>query len=221
MKSCSTERAGIDDVKPSKNDCQEREKTRSELSGGAIILAEKLLARLPETGGLLVFGSVSYESDDDILAWQLALAIQIIGSKPTLLVQTGLPKLTEAQVGHNADQPGLTDVLVGATTLQQALFPSRGRELASLGYGTLRERTAELVMSEAFRGFIKTAMLQFHWIFVHCPSLLDERYAASLIARSHAVVTTLKGGRGRAECVRTIRDLCAQLNRPFAGVILT
>jgi hypothetical protein len=190
----------------------QNEEGRSKLSGDAIILAEKLLVRLGDRGGSIVLGPISNGCSDRLLIRQLALALQVISARPTLLVCS--------ETSGSVDQHGFTDLLVGATTLQQVLATSKGQELASIGYGTLSERAPELVISEAFRAFIKTALLQFHWILFHCSHLLDQRLAASLIARSDGVIATLERGRGQASEVRAIRDLCAHLNRPFAGVIL-
>jgi hypothetical protein len=195
---------------------------RSEVDGDAIILAEKLLVRLPPKGGVIAFGSICEESDDAYLARQLAWAVQIIGSKPILFVKAGPACPPEAGGMEQSNEIGLTDVLSGSATLEKALSQSAGGQcLRTIPYGTQREQNARLIISEAFRSFLQAAMRQFHWIFVHCPQLLDQSYSASVIARSDLVVASLKSGRGQVHQVNAIRELCSYFSRPFAGVILT
>lgn len=193
------------------------------MSGAAVSLVERLLVHLPETGGILVLGSISEGAGDVLLAGQLARALEIISSGATLLVQAGPSAPGLAGVGGDidAESPGLTDVLAGAATLERVVGRSARSDVVCLSLGTRKEQATELVISEAFRGFIKAARLQFHWIVLYSPRLLELRHAASLVARAQAVVVAVKCGRDGAPSVRAIRELCTQLGRPFAGVILT
>lgn len=188
----------------------------SSLDGSAITIAEKLLVQLPREGGVVVLGAVSTSPDAFELARQLAVALRTITARSALLVQTCPPDGNDP----GTQGPGLMDVLAGEAPLGQVAVSPDRTGIVHLGYGRDRSDAAERIVSGAFRGFLDAARQGFDWVVLYSPHLLEQRYAASLIARSDLVVAILRKGRDRAVSVREFRDLCGRLGRPFAGVVL-
>lgn len=206
MKSAPTANTPVGSVPPA-----------SSLDGAAVTIAEKLLTHLPNDGGVVVLGAVSTTSEAFELAHQLTLALRIITSRSALLVQTCPP----GEMGPDGQGPGLMDVLAGDALLGQVVRIPDEAGTVHLGYGSARADATELMVSDAFRLFLEAARQRFPWIVVYSTHLLEQRHAASLIARSNLVVAALRKGRDRAESVREFRGLCNSLGRPFAGVVLT
>lgn len=195
----------------------------SELHGEAISLAERLLVLLGGKGSVLALGSLSGGVDLAVLAEHLGRAIQAVSSKPVLVVQAALEIGPEGSPGGSGGttERGLTDILSGEVRFEAwaGALPVRGP--ASLGLGTRPGQATELIVAEPFRSFVSAAQGRFGWIILCCPQLLEQRHAASLVARSDAVVGTLRAGEGKAEGVRALQEFCRGLNRSLAGVILT
>jgi hypothetical protein len=186
----------------------------------AIALAEKLVVRLPADGAVIVLGSLSTASEGPLLANQLALALQVISSKPVLLIDAS-PQPNADNQEVDVGRQGLTDVLCGSVTLKESLNPSGRQDLKTITFGTRIENATELIISSAFRELIKEAKEQFHWVIIYCSSLLHQKESATIISRADSLIATLKRGEGRGRDVRAIRELCSQVKTEFAGIVLT
>jgi hypothetical protein len=194
--------------------------TADELQPETIALTEKLIARLPNTGGIIAVGNLSPACEGLLLAQQLALTLQIITAKPVLMVNASTPAAPAATNRQDREAPGLTDVLRGAAALGDAIVATARAGLYALARGTDSPQVAELIVSSAYSDFITEAKERFHCVMIHCPSLLQQKEAASIIARADSLVLVAKSGQDRRRDVLAVRTLCAELKTDFLGVVL-
>lgn len=178
----------------------------------AVAIAEKLLIRLPRESGSVLVGSVGRESE---LSQHLALAFQVISSRPTLWIEFA-PKNDRNAGGRKA---GLLEVLAGEFTFTEAIVNVNG--VAVLRYGAEPSLKPELIASNAFREFLEKASVQYPWIVLSCPSISEFEERASLVSRADGVVLALERGAGTGGDLEAMQALCRELKTEFFGVVLT
>jgi Mrp family chromosome partitioning ATPase len=182
------------------------------MSDEAVAIAEKLVIRLPREGGALLVGSVGRESE---LSQHLALAFQVISSRPTLWIEFAA-RSERTAAGR---KPGLLEVLGGEITFEEAITNVNG--VAVLRYGAESALKPELIASNAFREFLDQTSTKFPWIILSCPHIFKFEERASLISRADGVVLALERGLGTGEDLESMQSLCRELKTEFFGVVLT
>src|SRR5215470_9658181 len=116
---------------------------------------------------------------------------------------------------------GLSNVLTGGTTLQQAtvrstLLPS----LFILPAGTPPPNPAELLASSQMVDLLAELRDQYDHIIVDTPPTLSVTDAVVLSTRADAVVLVIRSGQTTKPALRRSRDILAQVNARVAGVLL-
>jgi succinoglycan biosynthesis transport protein ExoP len=116
---------------------------------------------------------------------------------------------------------GLSNVLTGGTTLQQAtvrssLLPS----LYILPAGTPPPNPAELLASTQMLDLLAELREQYDHIIVDTPPTLSVTDAVVLSTRADAVVLVIRSGQTTKPALRRSRDILAQVNARVAGVLL-
>jgi succinoglycan biosynthesis transport protein ExoP len=116
---------------------------------------------------------------------------------------------------------GLSNVLTGGTTLQQAtvrsaLLPN----LYILPAGTPPPNPAELLASSQMLDLLAELRDQYDHIIVDTPPTLSVTDAVVLATRADAVVLVIRSGQTTKPALRRSRDILAQVNARVAGVLL-
>jgi polysaccharide biosynthesis transport protein len=116
---------------------------------------------------------------------------------------------------------GLSNVLTGGTTLQQAtvrstLLPN----LFILPAGTPPPNPAELLASSQMADLLAELREQYDHIVVDTPPTLSVTDAVVLSTRMDAVVLVIRSGQTTKPALRRSRDILAQVNARVAGVLL-
>src|SRR5207245_5758468 len=116
---------------------------------------------------------------------------------------------------------GLSNVLTGGTTLQQAtvrstLLPN----LFILPAGTPPPNPAELLASSQMLDLLAELREQYDHIIVDTPPTLPVTDAVVLSTRADAVVLVLRSGQTTKPALRRSRDILAQVNARVSGVLL-
>src|SRR5713101_185765 len=116
---------------------------------------------------------------------------------------------------------GLSNVLTGGTTLQQAtvrstLLPN----LFILPAGTPPPNPAELVASAQMFDLLAELREQYDHIVVDTPPTLSVTDAVVLATRADAVVLVIRSAQTTKPALRRARDILAQVNARVAGVLL-
>ena len=116
---------------------------------------------------------------------------------------------------------GLSNVLTGGTTLQQATIRSSSLpNLFVLPAGTPPPNPAELLASAQMIDMLAELREQYDHIVVDTPPTLSVTDAVVLSTRADAVVLVIRSGQTTKPALRRARDILAQVNARVAGVLL-
>jgi capsular exopolysaccharide synthesis family protein len=116
---------------------------------------------------------------------------------------------------------GLSNVLTGSTTLEQAI--SRTPILPNLYIlpaGTPPPNPAELLASSNMRDMLAQLREQYDHVVVDTPPCLSVTDAVVLSPRADAVVLVIRSGQTTKQSLRRARDIFAQVNAKLIGVLL-
>jgi polysaccharide biosynthesis transport protein len=116
---------------------------------------------------------------------------------------------------------GLSNVLTGSTTLEQAI--SRSAVLPNLFVlpaGTPPPNPAELLASSNMKDTVDQLKEQFDHIVIDTPPSLSVTDAVVLSPRADAVVLVIRSGQTTKQALRRSRDILMQVNAKVVGVLL-
>jgi succinoglycan biosynthesis transport protein ExoP len=116
---------------------------------------------------------------------------------------------------------GLSNVLTGSTTLEQAITPSTILpNLFVLPSGTPPPNPAELLASANMRDVLNQLSEQYDHIVIDTPPSLSVTDAVVLSPRADAVVLVIRSGQTTKQALRRSRDVLMQVNAKVVGVLL-
>ena len=116
---------------------------------------------------------------------------------------------------------GLSNVLTGSATLQQAVVRSAiAPTLFVLPAGTPPPNPAELLASSNMRDILAELKEQYDHIIVDTPPTLSVTDAVVVSTRADAVVLVIRSGQTTKQALRRSRDILMQVNARVAGVLL-
>jgi polysaccharide biosynthesis transport protein len=116
---------------------------------------------------------------------------------------------------------GLSNVLTGSTTLEQAITRSTILpNLQILPAGTPPPNPAELLASTNMRDVLNQLREQFDHIVVDTPPSLSVTDAVVLSPRADAVVLVIRSGQTTKQSLRRARNILGQVNAKVIGVLL-
>jgi len=116
---------------------------------------------------------------------------------------------------------GLSNVLTGSATLQQAITRSSLLpNLSVLPAGTPPPNPAELLASTNMRDVLEELRGQYDHIVLDTPPALSVTDAVVLSQRADAVVLVIRSGQTTKQALRRSRDILMQVNAKVSGVLL-
>lgn len=116
---------------------------------------------------------------------------------------------------------GLSNVLTGSTTLEQAITrPPLLPNLQVLPAGTPPPNPAELLASANMREVLEELRKEYDHIVIDTPPTLSVTDAVVLSPRSDAIVLVIRSGQTTKQALRRSRDILMQVNAKVAGVLL-
>jgi succinoglycan biosynthesis transport protein ExoP len=116
---------------------------------------------------------------------------------------------------------GLSNVLTGTATLQQAIIPSTILpELFILPAGTPPPNPAELLASTKMKDILEELRKQFDHIVVDSPPTLSVTDAVVMSTAADAVVLVIRSGHTTKPALRRARDILLQVNARVCGVLV-
>jgi len=116
---------------------------------------------------------------------------------------------------------GLSNVLTGSATLQQAITRSPTLpNLDVLPAGTPPPNPAELLASANMRDVLQELRGQYDHIVVDTPPTLSVTDAVVLSPRADAIVLVIRSGQTTKQALRRSRDILMQVNAKVSGVLL-
>jgi polysaccharide biosynthesis transport protein len=116
---------------------------------------------------------------------------------------------------------GLSNVLTGSTTLEQAISPSTVLpNLFVLPSGTPPPNPAELLASANMRDLLNQLREQYDHVVIDTPPSLSVTDAVVLSPRADAVVLVIRSAQTTKQALRRSRDVLMQVNAKVVGVLL-
>lgn len=116
---------------------------------------------------------------------------------------------------------GLSNILTGSATLQQAITRSPLLpNLFVLPAGTPPPNPAELLASSDMRDLLAQLRDQYDHIIIDTPPTLSVTDAVVLSTKADAVVLVIRSGQTTKGALRRSRDILMQVNAKVAGVLL-
>jgi len=116
---------------------------------------------------------------------------------------------------------GLSNVLTGSTTLEQAVAPSAVLpNLFVLPSGTPPPNPAELLASANMRDLLDQLREQYDHVVIDTPPSLSVTDAVVLSPRADAVVLVIRSAQTTKQALRRSRDVLMQVNAKVVGVLL-
>ncbi len=116
---------------------------------------------------------------------------------------------------------GLSNVLTGAATLQQAIIPSTILpDLFILPAGTPPPNPAELLASAKMKNVLAELRKQYDHIVIDSPPTLSVTDAVVMSTDADAVVLVIRSGHTTKPALRRARDILLQVNARVCGVLV-
>jgi capsular exopolysaccharide synthesis family protein len=143
------------------------------------------------------------------------------GNARVLIIDADLRRPTiHEQFGLSA-RVGLSSVLTGSATLEQAIqrIPSVPN-LDILVSGPMPPFPTELLSSEMMRQLLEGAEERYTHIVIDSPPVLSVTDAVILAREADAVVLVIRQGKSSKHIVRRARDLLARSGAPISGILL-
>ena len=124
-------------------------------------------------------------------------------------------------LGMTGPLKGLSNVLTGTATIQEAIVPSpQLPNLMVLPSGSPPPNPAELLASANMRTMLAQLREQYDHIVIDTPPTLSVTDAVVLSTRADAVVLVIRSGQTTKTALRRARDLLTQVNARICGVLL-
>jgi exopolysaccharide transport family protein len=138
-----------------------------------------------------------------------------------LLIDADLRRPSIHKTLGMAPRSGLSNVLTGSTTLQQAITRSPILpNLHILPAGTPPPNPAELLASSNMRDVLAQLREQYDHIVVDTPPTLSVTDAVVLSPRADAVVLVIRSAQTTKQALRRSRDVLMSVNAKVCGVLL-
>jgi succinoglycan biosynthesis transport protein ExoP len=116
---------------------------------------------------------------------------------------------------------GLSNVLTGAATLQEAIIPSTILpDLFILPAGTPPPNPAELLASTKMKNILAELRKQYDHIVIDSPPTLSVTDAVVMSTDADAVVLVIRSGHTTKPALRRARDILLQVNARVCGVLV-
>jgi len=152
-------------------------------------------------------------------AANLAITLAQQGSK-TLLVDADLRRPLVHRAFNLVQEPGLTDVLVGTSSLREAIRPNVVPKLDVLPAGALPPNPSELLGSEAMARLLETLRGQYDTIIFDSPPTLAVTDATVLGASVDAVILVVRAGETDEVAAQRALQQLRRVQAKIAGTVL-
>jgi exopolysaccharide transport family protein len=138
-----------------------------------------------------------------------------------LLVDADLRRPSIHKTLGMGPKAGLSNVLTGSATLQQAILPSTILpDLFIMPAGTPPPNPAELLASNKMKNVLEELRKQFDHIVIDSPPTLSVTDAVIMSTSADAVVLVIRSGHTTKPALRRARDILLQVNARVCGVLV-
>ncbi len=140
--------------------------------------------------------------------------------KRVLLVDADMRRPTLHDMFHRAKNPGITDILVGTATFEEAVHRGVTDNLDVLCCGTTPPNPAEQLGSRRMQEFIKHMCEQYDLVLFDSPPLLAVTDAAVLSTAVDGVMIVVAAGETRVTAIHRASEFIATVGGKVLGCVL-
>ncbi|MDX2130279.1 MAG: polysaccharide biosynthesis tyrosine autokinase [Chloroherpetonaceae bacterium] len=149
------------------------------------------------------------------------LAITIAqGGQKVLLVDTDLRRPVLHNIFGFNKEPGLTNYLVGRTSLDDIIRPSLVQNLDVITSGTIPPNPSELLAMSRMRDFLEQMRERYEIILFDTPPIIAVTDAQVLTKITDGVVLIISSGTTQADLAKRSRDAVLKVNGNLLGFVL-
>jgi capsular exopolysaccharide synthesis family protein len=179
-----------------------------------------LLVTAGQPPKLILFTSATPSEGKTTIASNLACILSQ-GDARALLIDADLRRPNVHHRFGLSGKLGLTTVLAGSTTLEEAL--QHVPELPNLDIlpsGPVPPFPTEMLGSEAMLSLLERAREKYNYVVIDSPPILSVTDAAILGRVADAVVLVIRHGKSSKNVMQRARDLLVRSGAPMAGMVL-
>lgn len=169
-------------------------------------------------GSVLVTSSGPSEGKTTTVA-NLGIAMSQQGSR-TIIIDTDLRRPVIHRLFDLDKKKGLTNVLIGKLSLEDAIQHTSIPNLDVLPSGILPPNPAEMLGSNRMKAVIKKLKEHYDICFYDSPPLIAVTDAAILATELDATLLVVKSGHTHRDAVRRSRELLKNVDARISGVLL-
>ena len=150
------------------------------------------------------------------------LAVVLAGAgQRVVVVSADLRRPRVGQFFDMSEEVGLTSVILGQSTLADAVLPVQSVERVSLlGTGPLPPNPAELLQSSRTSEILEALMSSFHVVLIDSPPVLPVTDAVVLAGRADATLLVVAAGRTKRGDLARAAETLSRVDTPRVGIVL-
>ncbi len=168
---------------------------------------------------LIMVTSSSPEEGKTSVALNLGAALSEMG-KRVLVVEADLRRPVLDKFLPEAPAKGLTDIIMGAATLEDALAGSGHENLELLTSGVKPPNPAELVSSQTMQALLKKLRESYDYVIVDAPPVLAVSDAVAMAPMMDGILVVASHGIANREGARHTMELLGKVEAPVLGVVI-
>lgn len=171
---------------------------------------------------VIAITSAVHAEGKTVTALNLAMTLAQSTQKPKVLLIDGDLRRGRMTRYLGVDhEVGLSDVLSGKESAEEALFHIDIDNLTFMSSGSVPENPAELLASHKMRQFLSQMRTQFDHIFIDTPPIVSVTDSGILGSQSDGVIMVIQAGRTQRGVVKRATELLHQTHTKILGHVLT
>jgi capsular exopolysaccharide synthesis family protein len=167
----------------------------------------------------LLFTSAEPREGKSTISANLAFSVAQSGRR-VIVVDAHLRLPTVHKIFDVSNRGGLSSVLEGKATLDEAVQETKAEGVFVLTSGPLPPNPAELISSPQMAELIEQLARQYDMVLLDTPSILAVTDAAALAQSADGVVLVVERAHARQESVRAARQQLTDVQASALGVII-
>ncbi len=175
--------------------------------------------RPPKT---FVVTSSLHSEGKTVTALNLAVSLAQAVNKPrVVLIDADLRRGRVGKYLGVKREAGLTEVLEGKATLEDATFHLDLDNLAFVTAGAVPENPVELLGSENMRSTLSTLQSKFDFVLIDTPPIISVTDSGIIGSQTEGVLMVIQAGRTQRGIIKRAEELLVQAHCKILGHVLT
>ncbi len=137
-----------------------------------------------------------------------------------LLIDCDLRRSSLHEKFHHSKAPGLSEILTGDATIEDAVHNTDIPGLRLVSAGTTPPNPSELLGSAAMQRFLEQERVNFDHIVIDAPPVLAVTDAPILTATADMVIVIMEAGRVPLKAAQRMREMLTAIKAPVAGLVM-